>query len=299
MVLCKLIYITGTCYHVISCSPSCLSAAIECLCLLKVSPQFDINNQTPAEQWSKKPRMAKRVKATDIFKSDPRRPQVQRERRTLGAMHNLKFHGDMTKICRHRRTMGGKHLARSKAEHCVTEVEDPVQKKQPFEGEQETAQSFSSQYVHGSSQNVMTDDVSGSFRPAFVSTPCAKKSSASCPKDTVLKNTTRPNCNMDVLIPDPSPNVFRWCDNVFGVQSVEHQSIRSTVVEKQLSPLKNPDPQSQDVDAMQASFEKLLFEQSDPDHTGSKSEDKSISILASNTPTHNGDYVMPYSRAST
>ncbi len=253
-----------------------------------------MHNQTAAEHWSKKPRLAKRVKATEIFKSDPRKPQAQGGRKTLGTMQNLKFHGEETRICSKRRK-SGKHLPRSRPQH-HSEVKKP---SQSHEREQETTQLFSSEFVCGSSQNVMTDEVSVSFRPAFVSTPCAKNSSR-CPKmDAVLKDiTTKPNSNLEMLIPDPSPNVFRWCSDAFAVLPVEHQSIRSTTAKEELSPLKNPDPPSQDVNAMQLSFEKLLVEQSNPHHSDTtKSGDESI--LASETPIHDGEYVMPYYRANT
>ena len=259
---------------------------------MKVSPQFDINNQTPVEQWSKKPRQANRVKATDIFKSDPKKPLAHRERKTLGTVHNLKFHGDRSRTCSFRR-FPGKHLPRSKAHHRFPVSEDPAQKKQVLEREQETMQTFSSDVVHGSSQNMMTEDISVTFRPALASTPCTKKNVTFCLKDIVLRDAAQ--SDMDMLIPDPSPNVFRWCDNVFGVPPIEHQSIRSTATVNPSS-LKN----CQDIDDMQVSFEKLLVEQRDPSHTDSaSSEDRSLSVLAFNTPTRDGDYIMPYARENT
>ena len=272
--------------------------------LLKISPQFDVHNQTPAEQWSKKPRLTNRVKATDIFKSDPRKPQAQKERRTYGTMQNLKFHGEQTRACSHRRVLS-KHLSRLKAQHHVTPVEDPPhQKKQPLNRGQEMLQSFSSEFVQGSSQNVMADDEMVSFRPEFASTPCAeKKHSTPRPKkSTMPRDTAKPNCHLDVCIPDPSPNGFRWCDNVFGVQPIRHQCIRSMVAEKPVSPLKTSDLQPQGIDAIQVSFEKLLVEHNDPEHIESatnKVDDKSLSVLASDTLIHNGDYIMPYCRPTT
>ena len=272
-----------------------MTVVIGCLYPLKVSPQFDINNQTPAEQWRKKPRQANRVKATDIFKSDPKKPPAHRERKTLGTMQNLKFHGDSLRACSLRK-LPGKHLPRSQAHHCFAEVEDPAQKKQMPEREQKMMETFCSDVVDGSSQNMMTEDISISFRPAFASTPCTKKNitfHATVHKDTVKSN-------LDMLIPDPSPNVFRWCDNVFGVPPIEHQSIRSSPTVRNPSPFENPNPRMQGIDDMQVSFEKLLVEQRDPSHTDStRSENQSLSVLAFDTPTHNGDYVMPYAREST
>ena len=220
-------------------------------------------------------------------------------------MGTVKFHGEdseETRICSRRTTLG-RPLSRSKAQHHVTELEDPPHKKKQSTG-REPLQSFSSEFVHGSSQNVMADDeVLVSFRPEFASTPCAKKCSTPCLKKSMEpQNTAKPNCHLDVFIPDPSPNVFQWCDDVFGVQSM-HQCVRSMVAEKPISPLKSPNPQSQDIDAMQVSFEKLLVEHSDPEQhiesATNKVDDKSISVLASDTLMYNGDYVMPYSRPIT
>lgn len=270
-----------------------VSVLIECFVLLKVSPQFDINNQTPVEQWSKKPRQANRVKATDIFKSDPKRPVAHRERKTLGTVQNLKFHSDSSKTCRLKR-LSGKHLPISKAHHHFPEPENPMKNGQVLENEQGMTQTFSSDVVHSSTQNKMTEDISVTFRPALASTPCAKKNVTFCLKDTVLGDGVQ--SNMDMLIPDPSPNVFRWCDNVFGVPPIEHQSIRSTVTVN-LSPLKSC---QEDIDDMQVSFEKLLVEQRSPFHSDStRSEDRSLSVLAFDTPTRDGDYIMPYARETT
>lgn len=275
---------------------------IECFRLLQVSPQFDIHNQTPAAQWSKKRRVASKVKVTDIFKSDPKKLPAQRERKTLGVMQNLKFHGEKTRICRQRRKID-RHLPRSRVQQHIAEVQDHHQKEELLGREQGTPKSFYSDVVQDSSQNVMADEALVDLRPLCMSTPCAK-SSTSCVKGSMnLKDTSKFNTKLDMLIPDPSPNVFRWCDDVFGMTSVKHQSIRSTIAEKQPSPIRILDPQSQDIDVMQLSFDKMLVEQSNPDHTDSAksktTEEKSITVLASDTPTRNGDYVLPYSRAST
>ena len=207
-------------------------------------------------------------------------------------MQNLNFNGEDTRACSYRR-IPGRRLSRSKAHHHMTTLEDPPhQKKQPIG---ETLQSFSSEFVQGSSQNVMADEELVSFRPELASTPCAeKKCSTPCPKKSIgLQGTTKPNCHLDTFIPDPSPNVFRWCDNVFGVQPIEHQCVGSTVAKKLISPLKTP---PHDIDAMQVSFEKLLVDHSD---TESATNNRSLSVLASDTLMHNGDYVMPYSRPTT
>ena len=253
-----------------------------------------MHNQTPTEQWNKKPRLANKVKATDIFKSNPKKPGVQKERKALGIMQNLKFHGDETipkKTCSRRKRVD-KQLSQSRAQHCLTETEDPK--------EQEALQSFSSECLHGCSQNTTVGELTA-FKPPFYSTPCGKKNAE-------LKDITRPNCCSRKLIPDPSPNVFRWCEDVFDVLPAVHQCVRSTADEKQPSALKICDPQSHDVDSIQVSFEKLVFEQSPPDvadynihadGSGDKLVDKSLSVLACDTPTHNGEYIMPYSRTNT
>jgi len=239
--------------------------------MLKVSPQFDVNNQTPAEQWNKKSRLANRVKATDIFKIDPKKPEAHRERRTLGVIHNLKFHGEETrkeKVCSY------KQLSRSKVQHCTTKVKGLHQKKQLFRKEQGMMLDlFSSESIHSSNQNVMTDEISV-FRPGLTSTPCTK--------NTEAQNTTKTNCNLDVLIPDPSPNVFRWCEGVSKIWPDEYQSVRNTVAEKHTS----TGTQSHNTDSTKSNKEEAV-------------EDKSLSILALATPMHNGDYVMPYSKANT
>ena len=269
-------------------------------CVLKVSPQFDVHNQTPAEQWSKKPRATNRIKAADIFKANPKK-----ERKALGAIHNLKFHGEKTRICSHRKLVD-KHLSRSKGGDHMSVPEAVHLKKQPFTREQGTLQSFSSELVQGSSQNAMDDEMLVSFKPALHSTPCGKEDGYSCPKkSTGFEDTPRPTCRLGMHMPDPSPNTYRWCDDVFGMQPAGHRYIRSIPAEKQPSLPKNRDShvQSHDIGAMQVSFEKLLVEHSDPNYynspTNKTMDDRSISVLASDTPTRNGDYVMPYSRHTT
>ena len=270
-----------------------------------------MHNQTPAEQWNKKSRITNRVKATDLFKSDLRKPQAQKESKRFGTMQNLNFHGEETRTCSHRR-IPGKRLSKSKAHH-VTAVEDPPhQKKQPIDRRQETLQSFSSEFVQGSSQNVMADEELVSFRPEFASTPCAeKKRSTPFPKKSIgLQDFAKPNCHLDAFIPDPSPNIFRWCDNVFGMQPIEHQCVGGTVVEKLISPpneqpqemISPPNKQPQEINAMQVSFEQLLVDHGHTEHIESatnKVDDKSLSVLASDSLMHNGDYIMPYSRPTT
>jgi len=251
---------------------------------LKVSPQFDLHNQTPAEQWSKKPRATNRIKAADIFKANPKK-----ERKALGTIHNLKFHGEKTRICSHRKLVD-KYLSRSKGGDHMSVPEAVHLKKQPFTREQGTLQSFSSELVQGSSQNAMDDEMLVSFKPALHSTPCGKEDGNSCPKkSTGFEDTPRPTCCLGMHMPDPAG----------------HQCIRSIPAEKQPSLPTNRDSyvQSHDISAMQVSFEKLLVEHSDVNYynspTNKTMDDRSISVLASDTPTRNGDYIMPYSRPTT
>ena len=260
-----------------------------------------MHNQTPAEQWSKKPRATNRVKAADIFKVNPRK-----KRKALGAMHNLKFHGEKTRICSHRK-LGDKHLSRSKGGDHMMVPEAVHLRKQPFTWEQGMLQSFSSELVQGSSQNVMDDEMLVSFKPGLHSTPCGKRDRLRCPeKSTGFKDTPRPTYHLGMHVPDPSPNTLRWCDDVFGMQPAGHQHARSIPAEKQPSLPTNyvSHGESHEIRAMQVSFEKLLVEHSDPTHgnspTNSKTiDDRSISVLASDTPTRNSDYIMPYSRPTT
>jgi len=253
-----------------------VSTCITFLFVRQVSPQFDMRTQTPVEQWKKKPR---RVKVSDIFKNPKTQATGIREKRPLRVVQNLKFHGEETRTsscgCPGRvgtclSQTGGVLTPKAKTQGCNSQIEKQVE----FPAVEET---FSSDIVFSDSQQGPMVDELSVFRPACASTPCAKK---------VLIQTahTRP-CNLYNMIPDPSPNVFRWCDDLFTSGTEKQNTVN---------------PQSEDVDALQASMEKLSFQHSLPDDDErdekNVTRDGSLSVLACNTPMHDGDYMMPYFR---
>ena len=247
-----------------------------------------MHSQTPVEQWKKKPR---RVKVSDIFIPKAQTTGI-REKRPLKVVQNLKFHGEGTctssRSCPstfHSQT-GGVSAPKSKGQVCTDKVENHVEPPAVEE-------SFSSDLVFSDSQQRPMVDELSVFRPACASTPCAKKVQIQSTSTT----HTRP-CNLYHMISDPSPNVFRWCDDVF-VSKTEKQDMAKISQSKSLT---NCQPQTKDVDTLQASMEKLSFEEhSLPDERDEKNitEDGSLSVLACDTPIHGGDYVMPYSRVDT
>ena len=268
------------------------------LFVLQVSPQFDMHSQTPVEQWKKKPR---RIKVSDILYNNPKSHVTGvREKRPLRVVQNLKFHGEETchaslkcpvRMSTCHSQIGRISVAdleskgRVSADKLKKQVEPPL-----------VEESFSSDLVFSSSQQrTMVDELSV-FRPARASTPCAKK--------TLIQTTstvahTKP-CNLYHMVPDPSPNVFRWCtcDDVF-VSAEKHCSRDAT--NPQFGQSTNYHPQSKDVDQLQSSVEKLSFEHNPPcgderDEKNVTADGDSLSVLACDTPIHDGEYVMPYSR---
>jgi len=248
-----------------------------------------MRTQTPVEQWKKKPRW---IKVSDILYNNQAAGVI--EKRPLRVVQNLKFHGEETptssRSCParvgscHSHT-GGVSVPKSKV--CTDQIENQIEP--PVEDE-----SFSSDMVWSDcQQRPMVDELSV-FRPACASTPCAKK---------VFIQTahTRP-CNLYYAIPDPSPNVFRWCDDVF-ISGTEKQDRLRTQISQPTFLTKTCHPQSKDIEKLQASLEKLSFEHSLPDDDEwdekNVTGNGSLSVLACDTPMHDGDYVMPYSRVDT